>query len=113
VGVAVLTGVGIDLDHFPLARYRDGDWRVLHALVANPAAAFTDPQPLFADSDMDALDRLVSHVVLIGAVVLGVALVSVPLSVVAAVSLYVHLLADVVSTRLTTVVFDDDVPIER
>ena len=58
VGIAVLSGVGIDLDHFPLARYRDGDWRVLRALVANPTAAFTDPALLFVDSDIDGLDRL-------------------------------------------------------
>ena len=114
VGIAVLSGVGIDLDHFPLARYRDGDWRVLRALVANPTAAFTDPTPLFVDSDIDALDRLVSHVVIVGVVVPLMAVVSVPLSVVAAVSLYVHVLADLVSTRLTTVVFDaEDAPTNR
>lgn len=109
--VAVATGVFVDLDHFVIARSRDGDWRAFRRLLANPTAPFGADQRLFADSDLDGLDRLVSHVLITGVVVPVLFVLSPALALVAAVSLYAHVLADVYATWKNSVVFDaDDVP---
>lgn len=112
-GVAVVVGVFVDLDHFVVARLTDGDWRSFRRLLANPTLPFGDASELFVDSDFDGLDRLLSHLLIAGAVVGGLAVVAPVLAVVAAVSLYVHLLADVYATIRGTVLFDaEEVPDE-
>ncbi|MEA5387178.1 hypothetical protein VB773_14565 [Haloarculaceae archaeon H-GB2-1] len=111
--VGLAAGVAIDVDHFVVARYRDGDWNVLEKLVENPLRPFTDPEALFVETDLDGLDRLVSHAAIGGVVVPLLALSSTYLAVVAAVSLYVHVLADLVNTRRGAVVYErDEIPPE-
>jgi hypothetical protein len=48
VGCAIL-GVGIDFDHFLIARLRTGSWRSFSDLLRNPVKAFTDQRSIFDD----------------------------------------------------------------
>lgn len=102
LGVATGMGVLIDLDHFLLARLNQGDWRALTRGLRNPRLLVLDQDQLF---DVDALwarQRLLSHAI-IGSVLVG-GLVAAGsrfalapwVGLVAAVTLWVHLLADLV-----------------
>lgn len=97
VAYAVVLGVGVDFDHFLVARYNAGDWRALRAVLADPRLAFVSQDQIFTPGEVGVLQRLLTHVVLGG--VLVVALLAgalVDLAVVSAVVLYVHVLADLV-----------------
>ncbi len=93
---ALAVGVGIDLDHFLVARLVDGDWAALTDGLREPRRLVVDQDALFVDSGMDRLDRLLSHAVL-GGVGVGLVLPLAPdLAVLTGVTLYVHVLADLV-----------------
>jgi|AntRauTorcE11898_2_1112593.scaffolds.fasta_scaffold18478_3 hypothetical protein len=97
VAYAVVLGVGVDFDHFLIARYNAGDWATLRACLANPRRVFFSQDELFEPGEVGVLQRLLTHVVL-GGVVVTVLLAGglVDLAVVSAVVLYVHVLADLV-----------------
>ncbi|WP_458205746.1 hypothetical protein [Haladaptatus sp. NG-SE-30] len=90
----VLLSVFIDLDHFVLTRFRTGDWRHLRACLASPADAFSDQDQVFEDIDDMEPERILSHMILGGLLVGGLAVVSQPVAVFTAVVLYAHILAD-------------------
>lgn len=96
VGWAVALGVGIDFDHFLVARIVSGDWGGLRRVVGNPLLPLTDPGEIFADDDLWAIQRLLSHVVVAGVVVGALWLWNRPFALFSAAVLYVHLLSDLV-----------------
>jgi hypothetical protein len=87
-------GVGIDFDHFLLARLYAGDWRHLRYLLRNPIAAVTEQEAIFEDVRDMTLQRLLSHVLLSGALIGSTKRVSGSLGFTTAVVLYWHLLCD-------------------
>lgn len=93
---AALVGVGVDLDHLLVARLNAGDWSALRGLLRNPSAAVLDQDAVFAEDDLWARQRLLSHHVLGGLLVLVLLPVSTYLAVFTAVVLYAHVLADLV-----------------
>ncbi|APW99733.1 hypothetical protein CHINAEXTREME_19025 [Halobiforma lacisalsi AJ5] len=95
VAYGTAIGVLIDLDHFLIARLKTGGWDAVRFCLSNPAAAVADQSRIFDRGDVGVLSRLLSHLVLIGLLVALLALASVPLAVLTAAVLYVHLLTDV------------------
>lgn len=94
IGAAVL-GVGVDLDHFLVARYNAGSWRALRECVREPSLVFLAQDDIFEPGEVWPVERLLTHVAFAGALVAGLyATGFVDLAVVAGVVLYVHVLAD-------------------
>jgi hypothetical protein len=89
-------GVGIDLDHFLIARVNAGDWSAVRRCLRRPRIVFVEQEAIFETLDVLVLERLLSHVVIGGVVVLGLALASPYLAGVTAAVLYAHLLADLI-----------------
>lgn len=88
-------GVFVDLDHFLLARLRVGHWGHLRAALRDPLAAFTDQAGTFDDVEGLAFERLLSHVLVGGALTaLAFALLGPPVALLTAVVMYVHVVAD-------------------
>ncbi|QSG12285.1 Uncharacterized protein HSBGL_1874 [Halapricum desulfuricans] len=96
VSYATAIGVLVDLDHFLWARYNTGDWRALRYVLGTPRAAFTDQRSIFRERDLEPLERLLSHVVIGGIAVPLTWLVEPDLGLVTGVTLYAHVLADLV-----------------
>lgn len=96
VGYAGALGVGIDFDHFLIARWNTGDWTAVRRVLARPSIVFVDQDAIFDENDLFALQRLLSHVVIGGLLVGALAVVLPSLALVSAVVLYAHVLADLV-----------------
>jgi hypothetical protein len=96
VAWAAVVGVLVDLDHFLVARVNAGDWTALRGLLRNPTAAVLDQDAIFAEDDLWARQRLLSHHVVGGVLVLLLLPVSTYLAVYTAVVLYAHVLADLI-----------------
>lgn len=95
VAAGTVVGVAIDVDHFPIARARMGDWQAARRVLRNPLLVVTAPERIFPTGEIHPLERLLSHVVLAGPL-LAVAWLAWPaLGVVLGVSLYVHLVSDI------------------
>jgi hypothetical protein len=91
-GVAL--SVLVDLDHFLVARVTVGDWRNLRRLLEDPVGRLADQSELFDEDHLTELNRLLSHVLLAGPLVVATWFVLEPLGEFTAAVLYVHLLAD-------------------
>lgn len=97
VGYSAVVGVGIDFDHFLVARLNTGSWRAARRCLANPRLVFLDQSAIFEPREVLVLQRLLTHAVIGGALVLGLWLPGYgTLAVVTAVVLYAHVLADLV-----------------
>ncbi|WP_425495365.1 hypothetical protein [Natrinema halophilum] len=96
VAYGTAVGVFIDLDHFLIARFKTGRWDAVRFCLTNPGAAVRDQSLIFEPGDVGVLSRLLSHVVIGGAIVPLIAFASVPLAILTGVVLYAHLLADLV-----------------
>ena len=96
VAAGTVAGVAIDVDHFPIARVRYGDWLALRRVLAAPHLVLTDQDRIFEGARFDPLDRLLTHVLLAGVASLAAWLAWPALGVVVGASLYVHLVADLV-----------------
>jgi hypothetical protein len=96
VGYATALGVLIDLDHFLWARYNTGDWAALRYVLTSPVAAVTDQRSIFREEDLNRLERLLSHVVIAGVAVPLTWWVDPDLGLVTGLTLYAHVLADLV-----------------
>ena len=95
IGYAALLGVGIDVDHFLVARLNTGNWRALREVVREPALVFTDPGSIFLEGEeVTKLQRLLSHAVLSGLFVAAIYLLVPSLVTLSAIVLYVHVLCD-------------------
>lgn len=89
----------IDVDHLLIARAKTGNWDAVRFCLSNPAAAVADQSRIFDHGDVGVLSRLLSHLLIIGVVVPGLALASLDLAIVTGVVLYVHIVCDVVWDR--------------
>ena len=89
-----MVGVGIDFDHFLVARLNTGSWASLRRALAHPATMVFDQAAIFAEDDLWAIQRLLSHVVIAGAAVAVLVAVSPYLAAFTALVCYVHVLAD-------------------
>ncbi|ADJ13603.1 hypothetical protein [Halalkalicoccus jeotgali] len=89
----LLLSVFIDLDHFVIARLKTGSWSYLTRAVRHPIWAFTEQESVFPDVRMK-LERLTSHVLIGGALVLAFRPASRLLATFSAVVVYAHVLAD-------------------
>jgi hypothetical protein len=96
VGYATAIGVLIDLDHFLWARYNTGDWAALRGVLADPVGTLLDQSRIFAETDLEALERLLSHVVVVGVAVPLTWWLDPAFGMVTAVTLYAHVLSDLV-----------------
>lgn len=96
IGYGAAVGVLIDLDHFCIARIKTGTWSSLRFCFANPSVALTDQDQIFGRGDVGVLSRLLSHLLIAGAVVPTLALSSIPLAIVTGVVLYAHIVTDVI-----------------
>jgi len=94
VGYAVAVGVGIDFDHFLVARLTTGDWAALRRCLGNPRLVFLDQSEIFEPLALWPLQRLLSHHVLGGVAVAALWTVSGPLALFTAIVLYAHVLSD-------------------
>jgi hypothetical protein len=97
VGYAAVVGVGIDVDHFLVARYNSGTWRAARYCLANPRVVFVDQESIFRPEEIGPFERLLSHVLITGAVVPLLAVVAPVVAFVTAVALYAHVLADLIA----------------
>lgn len=98
VAYAAVLGVAIDFDHFLTSRFHRGDWKAVQRCFENPTIVFLDQSAIFDDDDLWAHQRLLSHVVIIGAFLPVVYFLAGPfLTVVSAVVLYAHVLADLIA----------------
>jgi len=95
VAYAAVLGVGIDFDHFLIARLNTGNWDALLGVVRNPRRAVFDQRDIFDEGeDVTRIQRLLSHVVLGGVLVAVLYPFSAYVALVSAVVLYVHVLSD-------------------
>ena len=90
----LLLSVFIDLDHFLIARLKTGSWSYLTRALRHPIGAFTEQGAVFPDVEMN-LERLVSHVLIGGALFGLLRRASLPLAVFSAIIVTAHVLADV------------------
>ncbi|MFC4450214.1 hypothetical protein [Halorussus aquaticus] len=92
----VLLSVFVDLDHFVVARYHAGDWSHLRRCVTDPVFAFTEQEQVFEGVDTRTLEvhRLLSHLLVGGALVAALALFAPVYALFTAGVLYVHVVAD-------------------
>ncbi|MFB6127963.1 MAG: hypothetical protein ABEJ79_11810 [Halolamina sp.] len=97
VGLALVLGVGIDVDHFLLARLNDGSWRHAVACLRDPRRVVLDQAAIFERGDLYRDQRLLSHHLVGGVVVAGLWLLAPALAGVALATLYVHVVADLYS----------------
>lgn len=95
VGYAVAVGVCIDLDHFLIERVLHGEWGAVRRAIEEPGRLVLDQADLFVDGTMSPLDRLLSHVVIVGIAVPVTWFVTPTLGLVTALVLYGHVLSDV------------------
>ncbi|GAA0461469.1 hypothetical protein MUK72_12815 [Halococcus dombrowskii] len=87
-------GVLIDLDHFVLARLRVGDWHHFTDCLRDPKRVFVDQENLFEGTGEMASFRLLSHVLIGGALIALARRVSRPVERLTESVLFVHVLAD-------------------
>lgn len=100
VGFVLFVGVGIDADHFLIARVNTGSWNNLRRVIRDPRLVFFDQSSIFDTLDVWAEDRLLSHLLLGGIGVIFFWAVGQPYwAGVAAAALYTHILADVYDDR--------------
>jgi len=92
--LAAVVGVGIDFDHFLVAWYNTGDPRAIRYCLRNPRAVFLDQESIFHEYELGKLDRLLSHMLIGGPLVAALWVLAPPLALLAAASLYAHVVAD-------------------
>lgn len=97
LGYALAIGVGIDIDHFLVARLNNGDWRVLRRSLQQPRAIIFDQTALLEKSDVPPKQRLLTHTLLSGALVSLLVPFDVFIAILTAIVLYVHVLADLIA----------------
>ena len=94
MGYAAVLGVGIDLDHFLLARYHTGTWRALRGCLRDPRLVLFEQDAIFRVGEVGRLHRLLSHVIHAGVLTAALAFLEPSLAALTAAVLYVHVLLD-------------------
>lgn len=93
----LLLGVGIDGDHFVIARINRGDWTNLQRCLQKPSRAFVGQTTIFDNGDIWRDQRLLSHLLIGGGLIVLLWPVDTYWAFVTAVIVYTHLLADLYS----------------
>jgi hypothetical protein len=94
VGYVLALGIGIDVDHFLIARINRGTWDNLRRCVSNPSLVVTGQDGIFDPDDVYRDQRLLSHLLIGGGAVAVWWILSPYLAIVTAVTIYTHVLAD-------------------
>lgn len=89
-------GVGIDIDHFLIARVNLGDWSNLTRCLRHPSMVFLEQESIFAEGDIWRDQRLLSHLVIGGILLGGMWQFDRFLASAAGLTIYVHVLSDLV-----------------
>mgnify|MGYP000235865333 CR=1 FL=1 len=110
VAVAFVAGVLIDLDHFVLATRRTGGVAAVRRCLRDPRIVVFAQSEIFEDGEVGMLERLLSHVVIGGVAVPLCWLFSPYLAGLVGVTIYAHVLADLVADTRNAVVLDADDP---
>lgn len=97
VAVVLAAGVGIDFDHFLIARFVSGSWTNARRVRRDPSLPVLDQRAIFDDGDVPAAYRLLSHLLLGGAAVGGSWFLAPYWAGVVAATLSVHVVADIFS----------------
>lgn len=95
-------GVFIDVDHFLLARVYAGDWHHVEYVLDEPIEAFGKQEAIFDDVRDMTSQRLLSHVLLGGALIGVTRTLSRPWGIVTALVLYWHLVCDLLRDNRIT-----------
>lgn len=110
VAVALVAGVGIDVDHFPLAWQRTGSLAAVRRCLRDPTIVFLDQDAIFVEGEVGAIRRLLSHAVVGGVAVPLCWLHSPYLTGLVATAVYAHVLADLWATNRDRVAVEVDDP---
>jgi hypothetical protein len=97
----VLLGVGIDFDHFAIARLNRGDWSNLRQCLAQPAVVFGDQSDIFDTGDVWRDQRLLSHLLIGGVLTTAVWTIDQYWAFATAIAIYTHVLADLYADTRT------------
>lgn len=97
----VVLGVGIDLDHFVIGRINRGNWSNLTRCLRSPSQIFVDQASIFEWGDIWRDQRLFSHLLIGGVLIIFVWIFSDYLAFVTAVTIYTHVLTDLYSDMAT------------
>lgn len=97
----VALGVGIDADHFAIARLNRDDWTNLRRVVADPRLALAGQDAIFDPGDVWRDQRLLSHLVVGGVLAAGAWLLDPFWALATGASVYTHAVADLVSDART------------
>ena len=90
----ILLGVGIDFDHFLVARFNRGDWKNARRCIDNPMLVFGGQEKIFDSGDLWRDQRLLSHLIIGGLLCTGLYPIDQYWAFATAVTVYTHLLAD-------------------
>jgi hypothetical protein len=93
-GYAAAVGVGIDLDHFLVARLNTGSWDPVRRVLRAPATAMRDQSVIFETGEVWPIQRLLSHAVIGGVLVAALLPAAPALARFSALVVYAHVLAD-------------------
>ncbi|PSQ10052.1 hypothetical protein BRC93_11065 [Halobacteriales archaeon QS_5_70_15] len=95
VAYAAVLGVGIDVDHFLVARLNTGNWDALLGVFRNPRRILFDQENVFEEGEgLTKLQRLLSHVVIAGLLVAAIYPLAPYVAALSGVVLYAHVLSD-------------------
>ena len=95
--VALVAGVGIDFDHFVVAALVTGSSKNVRRVLGNPTLVIVGQDRIFDAGDLTEEQRLLSHVVIAGVAVTALWFPARYWAFVVAVTLYAHVLADLVA----------------
>jgi len=97
----VAVGVGIDADHFLVARLNRGDWKNVRRCVQHPSLLLRGQAAIFDSGDLWRDQRLLSHLLISGSLVVGIWPLHRYWAFGTAVTMYTHLIADLFSDMQT------------
>jgi hypothetical protein len=95
IAVAVVSGTLIDLDHFLLARYLDGDWEKLLMALRNPLEMASDNEGLIREKWLPPFLVVKTHLVELSILLVFYLVIDHLLLLVSAISVSAHILCDV------------------
>ncbi len=99
ISVAVISGSLIDLDHFLLARYLDGDWEKLRIAFRNPLRMISDNEGLIRDKWLTPFLVIKTHLFELSILFIFYLVLDHLLLLISAISVSAHLLCDFWSDR--------------
>lgn len=97
----IVVGVGIDADHFVVARLNSGDWTNVRRCLEQPSLLLNGQDAIFDWGDLWRDQRLLSHLVIGGVLVSGLWWIDPYWAFATAVTVYAHCIADLYSDMQT------------